>query len=215
MPSRRIVLPFVILCLVARSIAAEPTRPAKWAQPLEVEGVPNLHKVSDKLYRSAQPTAEGMKNLKEMGVKTVVTLRSFHSDRKLLGDTGLGYEHIHMKAWHPEEKEAVRFLKILNDPDRRPVLVHCQHGADRTGTMCALYRIAVEGWTEEEAIREMTEGGYGFHSIFSNLPTWIRDMDIDALRRKAGLNQKKAGAQKADPADADGKQGKNEKAPTA
>ncbi|HBO43432.1 MAG TPA: hypothetical protein DD670_05780 [Planctomycetaceae bacterium] len=163
-------------------------RPADWAQPIELEGVPNLHKVSDALYRSAQPTAEGMKNLKEkLGVKTIVNLRSFHSDRDEIGDTGLGYEHIYMKAWHPEEKEIARFLQIVTDPARQPVLVHCQHGADRTGTTCALYRVAVEGWTKEQAVKEMCEGGYGFHEIWTNLPKWIDAIDVDAVKRRAGM----------------------------
>jgi protein tyrosine phosphatase (PTP) superfamily phosphohydrolase (DUF442 family) len=140
-------------------------RLANWAQPIKLEGAPNLFKVSDVLYRSAQPTAQGMKNLKKLGIKTIVNLRSFHSDRQEIGATGLAYEHIYMKAWHPETKEAARFLQIVNDPARQPVLVHCQHGSDRTGTMCALYRIAVQDWSKKDAIREMRDGGYGFHRI--------------------------------------------------
>lgn len=148
-------------------------RPAAWAQPIVLEGVPNLHKVADGLYRSAQPTAQGMRNLEAMGIRTIVNLRSFHSDRGEIRGTGLAYEHIWEKAWHPEEEDAIRFLQIATDPKSAPVLVHCQHGADRTGTMCALYRIVVQGWSKEDAIREMREGGYGFHRIWQNLPKWI------------------------------------------
>jgi protein tyrosine/serine phosphatase len=146
-----------------------------------MDGVPNLHKVSDTLYRSAQPTAEGMKNLKALGIRTIINLRSFHSDRDEIGSTELGYEHITMKAWHPEEEEAVRFLRIVADPEHLPALVHCQHGADRTGSMSAVYRIAMQGWTKEDATREMTGGGFGYHSIWRNLPSWIRKMDMDII----------------------------------
>jgi protein tyrosine/serine phosphatase len=178
-----------ILVLTLPAVAAEPAgnRDASWAQPVEVDGVPNLNKVSDNLYRSAQPTAQGMKNLKQMGIETVVNLRSFHSDREEIGNTGLDYEHIYMKAWHPERKEAVRFLQIVTNPKRTPVLVHCLHGADRTGTMIALYRIAVQGWTREEAIREMTEGGFNFHPVFDNLTEWIQKLDIEAIKTDAGI----------------------------
>jgi len=164
-------------------------RPAEWAQPIQLDGAPNLHKVSDQLYRSAQPTAEGMRNLKEMGIETVVNLRSFHSDRNEIGNTGLAYEHIFMKAWHPEYKEVVLFLQIVSNPKRTPVLVHCQHGADRTGTMTAIYRIAVQGWSKEDALREMTEGGFGFHDIWVNLVPWIDSLDFAAIRRDAGLEE--------------------------
>jgi protein tyrosine/serine phosphatase len=186
---KRIVI-VVFYCLLAGiALADEPAenRPASWAQPILLDGVPNLHQVSTNLYRSAQPTADGMRNLKRRGIETVVNLRAFHSDRDEIKDTGLGYEHIYMAAWHPERKEVVRFLQIATNPKRTPVLVHCQHGADRTGTMCALYRIAVQGWTKEEAIREMTKGGFGFHKVWKNLPHWIKELDIESIKRDAGM----------------------------
>jgi protein tyrosine phosphatase (PTP) superfamily phosphohydrolase (DUF442 family) len=168
--------------------AGSPTlRPASWAEPMTADGVPNLFRVSATLYRSAQPSGEGMKNLERLGVKTVVNLRSFHSDRDEIEGGTLRREHLTMKAWHPEEKEAVAFLRMVTDPERLPILVHCQHGADRTGTMVALYRIAVQGWSKEEALDEMTRGGFGFHEIWTNLPPWIMALDIDRIRKEAGL----------------------------
>ena len=172
-------------------------RPAHWAQPIELAGVPNLHKVCDTLYRSAQPTAKGMLNLKKMGIKTILNLRSFHSDRDEIGDCRLAYERIPMKAWHPEREDVVRFLQIVTDSKRTPVLVHCQHGADRTGTMCAIYRVAVEGWTKDEALREMTAGGFGFHKIWEDLPVWIRDLDIEAVKKEAGIKIAETAGKKA------------------
>ena len=163
-------------------------RPQNWAPPLSKAGLPNLHQVSDTLYRSAQPSAEGMQAAKEMGINTVINLRSFHSDRDEIGDTGLAYEHIYMKAWNPEDKEIVRFLQIITDPKRQPVLVHCQHGADRTGTVCAVYRIFIQGWSKEDAIKEMTTGGYGYHPLWTNLPPYIRNLDVDAIRKRAGYS---------------------------
>lgn len=183
----------LILCwlAVAGELCADPAvhRPADWAQPMTVVGVPNLHRVSDTLYRSAQPTPEGMQNLRALGIETIVNLRSFNSDRKRIAGTGLAYEHIYTKAWHPEAAEALRFLQIVTNPRRTPVLVHCQHGADRTGTMVALYRIAVQGWSKQAAIDEMTGGGFGFHEVWANLPVWVEQLDIDALRRQAALSQ--------------------------
>ncbi len=159
----------------------------EWAQQLEVPGVENLHKVSDKLYRGAQPTKEGMQQLKELGIKTIVNLRSFHSDRAEIGDTGLSYEHIYMKTWHAEDKEVVRFLNIITDPNRTPAFVHCQRGADRTGTMCAIYRVAVQDWSKDEAIAEMAKGGFGFYAGWKNLIDYIRELDIEEIKSRAGL----------------------------
>ena len=162
-------------------------RSSAWAQPLSLPGVPNLHKVSDVLYRSAQPTGAGMRNLKKLGIETIVNLRSFHSDRDEIGNTGLAYEHIYMKAWHPEEEDVIRFLQIVTNPKRTPVLVHCQHGADRTGLMVAIYRIVVQGWSREDAAREMTEGGFGFHEVWINLIPWLDALDIDRIKKQVGL----------------------------
>jgi len=161
-----ITITALVLLSIARGAQTSQTnRPPHWAKPMQMKGVPNLHKVSNTLFRNAQPSPEGIRNIKAMGIETVINLRSFHSDRDEIGDTGLAYERIYMKAWHPEEKEAVRFLQIVTNPKRVPILVHCQHGADRTGTQCALYRMAVQGWSKEEAIEEMMRGGFGFHGL--------------------------------------------------
>jgi len=172
-----------------RQATAQQTAGRKWAEPLELPGLPNLHKVSDELYRGAQPTAEGMKQLEKLGVKTVVNLRFLLSDRDELKGTALAYEHINMVTFHAEAADAVAFLRIVTDPNRTPVFVHCHHGADRTGTMCAVYRIAVQGWSKEEAIEEMTQGGFGHHPIWKNLPRFIRKLDIDQIKRAAGVSK--------------------------
>jgi protein tyrosine/serine phosphatase len=149
--------------------------------------VPNFHKVSDSLYRGAQPTKEGFRQLKKSGIKTVVNLRSIHSDHDKIKDVNLNYERIPMTTWRPEEKDVVRFLKIAADPNLAPVFVHCQRGADRTGMMCAIYRIAVQNWTKDEAIEEMTKGGFGFYSMWQNLIDYIRKLDVEKIRRQAGI----------------------------
>jgi protein tyrosine/serine phosphatase len=171
-----------------RQAQTEQAGSRKWGEPLELPGLPNLHKVSDELYRGAQPTAEGMKELEKLGVKTVVNLRFMFSDRDELKGTALGYEHINTTTFYPVKGDVVRFLKIVTDPNRTPVFVHCQHGADRTGTMCAVYRIAVQGWSKDEAIEEMTKGGFGHHAIWKNLVEFVRALDIDEVKHAAGLN---------------------------
>ena len=184
------VISITVLVLLNTAYGSETSpahRPEHWAKPIEMKGVPNLHKVSETLYRSAQPSEEGVKNLKAAGIETLINLRSFHSDHDKIGDAGLAYEQIYMKTWHPEEEDVVRFLKIVTDPGRSPVLVHCQHGADRTGTMCALYRITVQGWSKEEALKEMMQGGFGFHSIWDNLIEWINALDIERIKKIAGI----------------------------
>jgi len=168
----------------------EKLRPAKWAKPITKPGVPNLHQITHNLYRSAQPTKDGMQELKKMGIRTIINLRAFHSDRDEIGLSGLAYEHIYMNTWDPEEEQIIRFLQIVTDPLRAPVLVHCLHGADRTGTMSAVYRIAVCGWSKEEAVKEMTHGGFGFHKIWKNLVKFIENLDMEQIKIKSEIINK-------------------------
>ena len=168
----------------AAATASSPGRP--WAARLDRPGLHNLHRVSDDLYRGAQPAAEGMRQLKAMGVRTVVNLRARHSDAGPLGGTGLDYEHLPVDLQRLDRALIVRFLRIVTDERRTPVFVHCQVGAHRTGVMCAIYRVAVQGWSTDEAIREMTDGGFGFRGG-RKVVACIEQLDVQAIRRRAGL----------------------------
>lgn len=174
------------------AFAAEQKSPARqWALPVRKEGLPNLFKVSDDLYRGAQPTEKGMEELKKMGIKTVINLRSFHSDKDEMKEIpGLAREHIFMKAWHAEEEDIVKFLKIVTDKSRGPFFVHCNYGSDRTGTMVAVYRIIVCGWTKQEALDEMTKGGFGFHEIWENLVDFIEKIDVEKIKKELSAADK-------------------------
>ncbi|MBP7052133.1 MAG: tyrosine-protein phosphatase [Phycisphaerae bacterium] len=180
-----------VLPLGANNTTRQTSNPAssQWAQPLTLPGLPNLHRVSDDLYRGAQPAAEGMEQLDALGIKTIINLRSSDTDRDILGQAGPTYEHIPMVAWNAEDEDVVRFLQIVTDETRLPAFVHCQRGADRTGLMVAVYRIVVQGWDKEQAIDEMTHGGFRFYSGWSNLVRYIRNLDVGAIRRRAGLSE--------------------------
>jgi len=160
------------------------TRNPKWAQPIQAEGLDNLFKVSDDVYRSAQPTEGGMTSAKNLGIKTVISLRDTELDKDLNAseNAGLNTIHIPITTWHVTDDEILKALVILRDGPK-PVLVHCRHGADRTGLIIALYRIVYQGWAKEEAKDEMLHGGYGYHSIWTNIPREIDHADIDTLRQ--------------------------------
>lgn len=163
-------------------------RPARWARPVDGTGLPNFHRLDERLYRGAQPEEGGFAALRALGVKTVVNLRTFHSDRDDCREHGLAYVPITVQAWEAEEEEVIAFLRIVCDPERAPVFVHCQHGADRTGMMCAIYRMVVQGWSEDEAVEEMTRGGFGFHAVWRNLVNYARGIDVEHMRTLAGVD---------------------------
>ncbi|MBN2580084.1 MAG: tyrosine-protein phosphatase [Pirellulales bacterium] len=170
--------------------AEAPATRKTWAKALQRPGLPNLHKVNDRLYRGAQPEKEGYAELAKMGVKTIICLRSDDEDSKHLKDLPIKCVHIPFNALKPKKSQAVEFLKVVTDKKRQPVFVHCQHGSDRTGMMCALYRVAVDGWSKQAAVQEMTKGGFGFHWWCKNLTKFAEKTDVDSLKKKAGLKEK-------------------------
>lgn len=88
--------------------------------------------------------------------------------------------------YFPSERQVIEFLQIVTKKENQPVLVHCRHGSDRTGTMCASYKICVQGWDKEAAITEMERGGYGFHyRYFQCLIGFLRNMNIDRIKKDA------------------------------
>ncbi len=183
---------FAIFLITASAFAGTTNdlkaRPATWAKELHRPGLTNFYEVTTNLYRGAQPTAQGMTELHAMGIKTILNLRSYHSDQHLVSSGDMKLARLHMKPWRAEDEDVVEFLKVVSNTNNLPVFVHCQRGADRTGMVCAMYRIVECGWTKEAAIQEMKEGGFDFNPTWKNLVKYIYHVDIEALKKRAGLN---------------------------
>ncbi len=180
------ILPLLLIIFIIGSsaLAEEFNRPSEWAVQMQLQGVDNLYKINDNLYRSAQPTKQGMKNLKKMGIKTIINIRAFHSDADEMTGTGLLDEELSVKTWHIEDEDVIRVLRIIRQKENGPFLIHCQHGADRSGIMIAMYRIVEQGWSKDEAIREMVDGGYGFHAIWSNIIHYVKNVDVEKFKKE-------------------------------
>ena len=165
-------------------------RPAAWAPKVEpaVAGVPNFYRVSAEFYRSAQPDAQGFRNLESLGLRAVVSLRQTVNDAPLAAGTGLSLARVPMKSRYVGEKNGAKVVQAMRDlragMQLGPVLVHCHHGADRTGLIVALWRVLYESWTRQQAIDELIEGGYGFHPIWGNIPRYLRRVNLNDLRER-------------------------------
>lgn len=182
--SHRLIL---LLCVFAGCSPTGPKNP-QWAQPLADDEIPNFHRVSADLYRGGQPTAEGFRHLAAQGVHTVINVRRQHSDQELLAGTGLQYVEIPCTAWDANQiDKAAQFLRVLADANRRPVFVHCNFGGDRTGMMVAAYRLAMCGWSKQQAMEEMTAEQFEYHDIWDDLTAFINNADVADLRHRSGL----------------------------
>ena len=136
-------------------------------------GLPNFGEVSPQLYRGGQPGVDGFKTLKSMGVTIVVDMRSGHNEHEKEAVTNLGMQYVSI-PWHcpiPRDEPFAKFLKVIQDNPGRKIFVHCRLGDDRTGMAVASYRIAEEGWSAEEAMKEMELFGFSgaHHAICPTL----------------------------------------------
>ncbi|MFN3243218.1 MAG: tyrosine-protein phosphatase [Planctomycetota bacterium] len=176
-----------IWLLAILAACATPARPAQlrpdaWAQPVAVTGGPdNCYAVSSGLYRSAQPSDDEMRALHAFGVRSVVNLRDHHSDRDDVEGTGLTLFEVPTDTSDMDYDDLVRALAVLRQAPK-PAVVHCWRGSDRTGTVVAGWRVAVDGWTPQQAADEMVAGGFGHSRWFAHLPELVRSLDPARLR---------------------------------
>jgi len=137
------------------------------ARKLTLPGVARFGEVTPTLYRGAQPTKEGFRNLAEFGITIVVDLRgSRESERQFVSGLGMRYVALPWQCFSPRDQHFAQFLTLLRENPGKKVFVHCRVGDDRTGMDVAVYRIAEQGWTAEEAKREMEAYGVNwFHRM--------------------------------------------------
>lgn len=146
---------------------------------IKYKELPNFHRINAALYRGAQPKDNGFEQLASMGIKTVINLRDNdrreEAEEKAVRAAGLRYFNVPLNdlLGRPSDEQMEHILSIINAPENQPVFVHCRRGADRTGTVIAVYRISQEGWTSEQAKSEAKRYGMGFWVI--GMKDYIRD----------------------------------------
>jgi tyrosine-protein phosphatase SIW14 len=154
-------------------------RPVKWAQPMTGTTLKNFYKLDGRVYRSAQPDDEEIEELATYGIKEILNLRHYHKDK--VGNTGIIPHQIKIDAGSINNIQVIEALRIIKN-SKGPVLIHCWHGSDRTGTVSAMYRIVFQGWSREDALTELKHGGYGYHKIYKSIPQYILNVDVGKIR---------------------------------
>jgi uncharacterized protein (TIGR01244 family) len=160
---------------------ADTARNPEWATPVTSEH--NLYRVTPTFYRSAKLDAASVAQIEQLGVRTVVNLRAFHADDQLLANTGIRMVRVPINTWHIEDEDVIQALRAIRAAEAEgPVLLHCLHGADRTGLVTAMYRVVFAGWSREQALDELEHGGYGYHAMWRNIPAYLKKVDVDKIR---------------------------------
>ena len=146
----------------------------------ESADLPNFHQTAPGIWRGAAPTEAGLRQLKAMGIKTVIDLRIAPKTVKKEGiyarSLGFHWINLPMGSDPPTPKEVSTLLAMLKQAPSSPVFVHCQHGADRTGCMIGIYRVTQQGWSYPRAFAEMRQDGFN--------PRWVKLSEAVQQRAK-------------------------------
>jgi protein tyrosine/serine phosphatase len=125
--------------------------------------IPRFQMMADGIFRGGQPDKKGFEFLKQKGVKTVVNLRTENDEETTVKQLGMNYIQIAIDDPRPSstipDKAIARYFEVVNNPANYPIFFHCRRGADRTGAMAALYRIANQGWDARKAYDEARDIG--------------------------------------------------------
>ena len=152
------------------------------------ENLPNFSKVNNNLFRGGQPTREGVRSLKaRFGIKTVILFRTsgeeIEKEDEWAKEAGLNFVSLPLHNWFaPKRHQMEAAMKAITDPKNHPVFVHCKRGADRTGTVIAVYRMTQEGWTPERASEEAKRFGIGWWQVW--MKDYIEDYHKDYIEKK-------------------------------
>lgn len=144
----------------------------------------NKHRVSDRLWRSAQPAPHQIARLKAEGVHTIINLRGGreHGSWQLQKDScerlGIHLVEFVVRSRGAPDREMLLQAKAFFEDIAYPAILHCKSGADRAGFVAALYLILYEGKSVDEALGQLSLR-YG-HFRFSK--TGILDAFFDLYR---------------------------------
>jgi protein tyrosine/serine phosphatase len=124
-----------------------------------------FYRVDQGIYRSARPLLEDLSTLKvSFRFESILNLED---NEKAVEEEVHNIEHhwpfhfIHAPlsgVYLPHRGTLDNILdSILVTP--KPLLIHCQHGVDRTGIVVAYYRMKIQGWNLEDAWKEARDKG--------------------------------------------------------
>lgn len=163
----RLFFASLILTLTVLPAGALADTPSPAASvPVSAVPINRLIQVDTRLYRGGQPDAAGFAYLRDVvGIRTILSLRNDVSERDLVESLGMRFINIPMTyrplmmGSAPTAEAVARFFQVVDDESNGTVFLHCQRGADRTGTFVGLYRMARQGWNLERAYDEARQVG--------------------------------------------------------
>lgn len=119
-----------------------------------------FQRVDSNLFRGGEPSLDDLRLLKNLGIKTIISLDGDIGSRIHNAVLSLGFKHIILPLTDGNGNNLEK-LPILVNSISDKTYVHCRYGKDRTGLFVALYRVLKNGWSREMALKEAYNIGMG------------------------------------------------------
>jgi protein tyrosine phosphatase (PTP) superfamily phosphohydrolase (DUF442 family)/cytochrome c556 len=126
-------------------------------RPTESPGLHNVYRLSTNIVSGSEPHGEAaLKQIADMGVKTIVSVDGKEPDAETAKRLGMRYVHVPIQYSGLTEDETRRLAKTFLDLPG-PFYVHCFHGMHRGPAAAAVGRVVLDGAPREQAIAEMRQ----------------------------------------------------------
>ncbi len=146
----------------------------------------NFGRVAPGVYRGNQPDAARVKQLAEMGIKTIVNLRgvselsSFLFEKEAAEAHGIKMENVALSARHIVARaNYVELIDVFRRAEQ-PIFIHCKSGADRAGVGSVIYRLVIEGHPLDDALEELSSKYLHFNNKRTGICDELFEMYRDA-----------------------------------
>lgn len=151
--------------------------------------------IAGEVYRSAQPTAAALSTYaKEHGIRSIINLRGenagtpwYDEEVAASGELGIKHYNFRMSASSILTQEKAEQLIALMARAEKPLLIHCQAGADRSGLASALYLAAIAKAGEVEAEGQISLR-YGHFSVPYLSAAYPMDVSFEKLEHWLGFS---------------------------
>lgn len=125
----------------------------------------NFHTVTaGEAYRSAQLNGTELENhIRVSGIKSILNLRGENPKEQWYSDEinisskyKIAHYDIALSSGREPTKEEVQKIMEIFRTAPRPILIHCMAGADRSGLVSAMWKVAVDKEDPSEAEKQLS-----------------------------------------------------------
>jgi protein tyrosine phosphatase (PTP) superfamily phosphohydrolase (DUF442 family) len=175
-----ILLQLILLMLPVAGCRQSSSASAK----LEAKGLHNVYRITEKLISGSSPEGdEGFRSLKDLGIKTIISIDGSRPDLDHARKYGLRYVHLPIQNEDDLSRpQILRLAKAVRDLPG-PVYLHCHYGKHRgPATAAAIHLCLDKKCSVEQAVAQMKLAGTDPH-LYQVLKALVRpsNQELDQI----------------------------------